>query len=199
MNRTNLKKNLTRLLVIVTTIFVLYSIYVQLEYRHYINQTVERNHRYLSIISDIGKNLANRLEQFVELSMKQGEIQEVDSDLFNNWRIVNGESKNIYSYLSMTRTLHMGSDKPDWDLLQYSLLRIDSFIYEMTIQFLEHHSYAVSSENNEKMEAVISIYRILFEELEHEPVDLKHILQSIKEPMLIVDENYQNTLEQLGR
>jgi hypothetical protein len=199
MNKANLKKNLNRVLILLIGIFVIYSIYVQLEYRHYVNQSIDRNYDNLSIISVNGNNLANRLEQFIHLTIEKEENSEVKSGLYNNWRIVNEESRSIHSYLFAISTIHMGDAASEWDLLQYSLFRVDEFISVMTNKFLEHHSYAISSEEKEKMEAVITVFRTISEEKDYELVDIEIILQSIKEPMLIIDDNYSGTLEGIGR
>ncbi|URN93002.1 MAG: hypothetical protein NAG76_14255 [Candidatus Pristimantibacillus lignocellulolyticus] len=199
MNKENLKKNITKLLVLFVGIFIIYSIYIHLEYRQYINQSKDRNYQYLSHISATGDNLANKLKEFIKLPIEQEENSELKREFYDNWRIVNGESKSIYSYISTISTLHMGDEAADWDLLQYSLIRVDSFIYGLTNKFLEHYSYATSSEENEKMEAVITIYRTIRAETENESVDLEIILQSIKEPMLVIDDNYPGILERMDR
>jgi hypothetical protein len=199
MNKEKLKKYLNRFLILLIGAFVIYSIYVQLEYRHYVNQSINRNYDNLSVISFTGNNLANRLEEFVHLTIEQEENSEVKSELYNNWRIVNGESRSIHSYLFAISSLHMGDEASDWDLLQYSLFRVDEFIYGMTNKFLEHQSYAISREEKEKMEAVITVFRTISEEKENELVDVEIIIQSIKEPMLIIDDNYSATLEGIGR
>ena len=198
MNKAKLKKYIARFLGLFIGVYIIYSIYIHLEYRHYINQSLDRNYQYLSLISGKGNNLANRLSEFVHLPIEQEEISEdVKSELYNNWRIVNGESKSIFSYLSAISTLHTGDNQSEWSLLQYSLFRVDEFIFGMTNKFLEHHSYAINSEEKEKMEAVITIYRTLRAETEKESVDLELILQSIKESMLIIDNYYQDILDQM--
>ncbi|WP_255249832.1 hypothetical protein [Bacillus sp. FJAT-45066] len=199
MYKANLKKYLNRFLILLIGVFVIYSIYVQLEYKHYINQSIDRNYDNLSIVSVKGSNLANRLEEFVHLTIEKEESSDVKSDLYNNWRIVNGESRSIHSYLFAISTIHMGDESSDWDLLQYSLFRVDEFISGMTNKFLENHSYAISSEEKEKMEAVITVFRTISEEKDNELVDIEDILQSIKEPMLIIDDNYSDILERIGR
>ncbi|RBP90057.1 hypothetical protein DFO70_110163 [Cytobacillus firmus] len=45
------------------------------------------------------------------------------------------------------------------------------------------------------MDAVSTVYRIVSEELEKESVSIERILESIKEPMLVIDDNYADTLE----
>lgn len=190
MNKANLKKYLNRYFILLIGVFVIYSIYIHLEYRQYVNQSIDRNNDILSIISVKGNNLANRLEEFVAIE----ENSEVKSELYNNWRIVNGESRSIHSYLFAISTIHMGDVASDWDLLQYSLFRVDEFISGMTNNFLEHQSYDISSEEKEKMEAVIIVFRTISKEK-----GIEVILQSIKEPMLIIDDNYSGTLERIGR
>ncbi len=199
MYKANLKKYLNRFLILLIGVFFIYSIYVQLEYRHYVSQSIDRNYDNLSIISVKGNNLANRLEEFVHLTIEKEENSGVKSELYNNWRIVNGESRSIHSYLFAISTIHMGDVSSDWDLLQYSLFRVDEFISGMTNKFLENHSYAISSEEKEIMEAVITVFRTISEEKDNELVDIEVILQSIKEPMLIIDDNYSGTLERIGR
>ncbi|MEF2248369.1 hypothetical protein [Paenibacillus sp. IITD108] len=143
--------------------------------------------------------MANRLEKFVQLPIEKEEISVVKRGLYDNWRIVNGENKSIFFYLSVISTLHTGDEASDWSLLQYSLFRVDTFIYGMTNKFLEHNSYAISSEENEKMLAVITIYKTIRAQTENKSADLEIILQSIKEPMLVIDEYYPSILEQMGR
>jgi hypothetical protein len=200
MNKANLKKYLNRFLILIIGVFVIYSIYVHIEFRHYVNQSINRNYDNLSIISVTGNNLARRLEEFVHLTIEKEENSKVKSELYDKWRIVNGESRSIHSYLFAISTLHMGDEASDWDLLQYSLFRVDEFIYGMTNKFLENHSYAISSKEKVKMEAIIAVYSTISEQLEDkELVDIEIILQYIKEPMLIIDDNYSRTLEGIGR
>ncbi|WP_257215870.1 hypothetical protein [Fredinandcohnia onubensis] len=199
MDKANLKKYLNRFFILLFGVFVIYSIYVQLEYKHYVNQSIDRNYDNLSIISVKGSNLANRLEEFVHLTIENEGKSDAKSDLYNNWRIVNVESRSIHSYLFAISTIHMGDASSDWDLLQYSLFRVDEFISGMTNKFLENHSYAISSEEKEKMEAVIRVFNTIGEEKDNKLVDIEGIIHSIKEPMLIIDNNYSDTLEQIGR
>src|SRR5690625_4521581 len=148
MNRmVNLKKSIKRILIILIGIFIIYSIYIQLEYRQYINQSQDQNYHYLFIISAHGNNLASRLEEFVHLPIEDENISEVKGEFYNNWRIVNSENRSIYFYVSFISTLHVEDDEEasDWDLLRYSLLRVDGFIFGMTNKFLEDYSYAISS------------------------------------------------------
>ncbi|WP_449536403.1 hypothetical protein [Ferdinandcohnia sp. Marseille-Q9671] len=199
MDKANLKKYLNRFLILLMGVFVIYSMYVQLEYKHYVNQSIDRNYDNLSIISVKGSNLANRLKEFVHLTSEKEEKRDVKSDLYNNWRIVDGESRSIHSYLFAISTIHMGDASSYWDLLQYSLFRVDEFISGMTNKFLENHSYAISSEEKEKMEAVITVFSTIGEESDNKLVDIEGILHSIREPMLIIDSNYSETLERIGR
>ncbi|WP_245669668.1 hypothetical protein [Desulfuribacillus alkaliarsenatis] len=143
--------------------------------------------------------MANRLEEFIHLTTEKEKISDEKNELFYNWRIVNGESRSIYSYSFASSTIHMGDASSDWDLLWYSLFRVDEFISGMTNKFLEHHSYSISSEEKEKMDAVIAVFRTINEEQENELLDIESILQSIKEPMLIIDDYYSSTLERIGR
>ncbi|GAE93637.1 hypothetical protein JCM21714_2737 [Gracilibacillus boraciitolerans JCM 21714] len=196
MNKKNWKKYLKIFFILIIGAFILYSMYIQLEYRGYIKQERERNYQSLKIISDHGNNLAGRLEEFVHLPTEE---DEVESELYNNWRIVNGESRSIHLYLSTISTTHAGDEASDWDLLQFSLFRVDGFISGMTNKFLEDHSYPRSAQENEKMEAIISLYRTISEEIEKDTIDIESLLQAIKEDMLIIDDNYSGILERMGR
>lgn len=199
MNKPKLKKLLNRFLIVIVGVFVIYSIYVQLEYKHYVNQSVDRNYESLSIITVQGSNMAKRLGEFVDLTTEKEENNEVKNELYNSWSIVNGENRSIQSYLFAISTIHMGDTSSDWDLLQYSLFRVDEFISGMTNKFLKNHSYAISSEEKEKMDAVITVFSTISEEKGNELVNIEGILESIKEPMLIIDDNYSDTLERIGR
>ncbi|OUS69573.1 hypothetical protein B1748_30880 [Paenibacillus sp. MY03] len=199
MHKAHLKKNITRFFVLFIGVFIIYSIYIHLEYRQNLNQIQDRNDQIFSFISVAGNNLANRLTEFVQLPIEQENSSEVKKELYNNWRIVRGESKSIHSELQAISTVHMRKEASDWSLLQYSLFRVDGFIDGMTNKFLEQHSYAISSEEKKKMEAVITIYKTIHAESEDELVDLENILLSIKEPMLVIDDYYQITLERVGR
>ncbi|WP_058308205.1 hypothetical protein [Gracilibacillus massiliensis] len=67
MNKVHFKIYLKRLFILLMGIFLLYSIYIQLEYRGYLKQEREGNYQSLKIISDKGSNLADKLEEFVSL------------------------------------------------------------------------------------------------------------------------------------
>lgn len=69
----------------------------------------------------------------------------------------------------------------------------------MTNKFLENPSYAINGEERGEMEAVIAVFRTINKEKGNELVDIKTILQSIKERMLVIDNNYSDTLERIGR
>lgn len=199
MIKTTSKKYFKKFLIFLLGVFIIYSIYIHLEYRNYINQSIDRNYDSLWSISHKGSNLADRLEDFIQLPIENEEISELKSELYNNWRVVNGESRSILSNLSSISTQHMGDSAQGWDLLRYSLFRVDEFIHFTTLKFLEHQSYAISSEEKEKMEAVIAVFRTISEENDNEIVNIEIILQSIKEPMLIIDDNYSGTLKRIGR
>ncbi|WP_242069078.1 hypothetical protein [Cytobacillus firmus] len=160
-------------------------------------QSQERNYQHLRAISAIGDNLAHRLDEFTRIPIEQED--EKKAELFGSWRVVSSESRSIYSYLSRMSTLHMEDEIDDWNLLQYSLFRVDMFIDGMTIKFLENRSYRISDEEKEKMDAVISVYRNVSKEAEKESVDIERLLESIQEPMLIINNYYSDALEKTYR
>ncbi|WP_163580564.1 hypothetical protein [Gracilibacillus saliphilus] len=196
----NWKKLVRRFLLLLIGIYMLYSLYTHLEYRHYIKQSIEGNYQYLEIISEKGDNLADWIEEFANLKMENQENSEVDSELFYAWRVVKGESKSIHSYLYAISTLHTDEEESSaWDLLKFSLIRTDEFITQLTNKFLENHSYAINSEDQEKIEAVITVYRTINEEVEGESINLEKILEDIEKPMNVIYDDYPGILERTGK
>ena len=70
-------------------------------------------------------------------------------------------------------------------------------INSMTDKFLENQSYRLSKEEAESMEAVITDYRSVSEELKKESVNIERLMESIKEPMLVIDDYYADALEKV--
>jgi hypothetical protein len=149
----------------------------------------------LRSIAAVGDNSAHWLEEFVQIPIEKED--EWKDELYNSWEVVNGESRSINSYLSAMSVFDMGEDVPDWNLLQYSLFRVDGFINGMTDKFLENQSYRMSKEETERIEAVITVYSSVSEELEKESVNVERLLESIKEPMLVIDDYYADALEKV--
>ncbi|MCC3648934.1 MULTISPECIES: hypothetical protein [Bacillaceae] len=197
MKKRNTKKYLKRIIITLLLSYFVYSTFINLGYRNHINQSQERNYQHLQAISAIGDNLAHRLEEFTRIPIEQED--ERNAELFDTWRVVSSESRSIYSYLSGMSTLHMEDEADDWNLLQYSLFRVDMFIDGMTNKFLENRSYQISDEEKEKMDAVISVYRNVSKEAEKESVNIERLLESIQEPMLIIDNYYSDALEKSDR
>ena len=125
-------------------------------------QSQERNDAHLRFIASVGDNSAHWLEEFVQIPIEKED--EWKDELYNSWRVVNGESRSINS---------------------------------MTDKFLENQSYRMSKEETERMEAVITVYRSFSEELEKESVNIERLLESIKEPMLVIDDYYADALEKV--
>lgn len=197
MKKRNTKKYLKRIIITLLLSYFVYSTFINLGYRNHINQSQERNYQHLQAISAIGDNLAHRLEEFTRIPIEQED--ERNAELFDTWRVVSSESRSIYSYLSGMSTLHMEDEIDEWNLLQYSLSRVDMFIDGMTSKFLENQSYRISDEEKEKMDAIISVYRNVSIEAEKESVDIERLLASIQEPMLIIDNYYSDALEKTDR
>jgi hypothetical protein len=193
----NTKKYLKRIIITLLVFYFVYSTFLVLDYKNHMKQSQERNYQHLQAISAIGDNLAHRLEEFTRIPIEQE--NEKNAELFDSWRVVNSESRSIYSYLSGMSTIHMGDEKDDWDLLQYSLFRVDMFIDGMTNKFLRNRSYWMSDEEKEKMDAVITVYRNVSKEAEKESVEIERLLESIQEPMLVIDNYYTDALEKADR
>lgn len=197
MKKRNMKKYLKRMLITLLVSYFIYSIFINLGYRNHIKQSQEKNYEHLRTISVIGDNLAHRLEIFMQIPIEQED--EKKDQLFDSWRVVRGESRSIKSYLSSMYTIHMEDKIKEWNLLQYSLFHADMFLDDMTNKFLKNKSYRISDEDKEKMEAVISVYRNVSKEAEQESVDIERLLESIQEPMLVIDNYYSDALEKTDR
>jgi hypothetical protein len=91
----------------------------------------------------------------------------------------------------------MGDLESKWDLLQFSLLRIDSLLLSLNSSFLEKGSYSISKEEREKLKAVIAIYRNIHEAVESETEHPVLVMDSLTEQMTIIYDRYADILEQL--
>lgn len=193
MKKRDLKKYLKRMILMLLVFYCVYSIFINLGYRNHIKQSQGKNYEHVRTISVIGDNLAHRLEEFMQIPIEQED--EMQEQLFDTWRVVRGESSSIKSYLSGMYTIHMEDKIEEWNLLQYSLSHADMFLDDMTNKFLKNKSYRISDEEKEKMEAVISVYRNVSKEAEQESVDIESLLESIQEPMLVIDNYYSEALQ----
>ncbi|WP_430787274.1 hypothetical protein VBD025_16020 [Virgibacillus flavescens] len=194
MAKSKVKKSVKYIFLIIIVAFITFTICKQLEYSHLERQTQNRNQDYLSVISVKGENLADRLEEFVNLQ-KDIKNSEIKIDLDNSWRIVSGETSSINIYLGGISTIHLRDETPGWDILQYSLFHVDDAIYSMTIKFLENQSYSISSEEKDKLEAIVEVYRIIHQNTDDNTGNVEKILNEIKEPMSVIDNHYLDMIE----
>lgn len=185
------KKNLLILILVISLMFNFYSYY---NHYFYINQQQSQNQSDLSTISVIGKNLAERLEEFLSYSHESDK-----KELFNAWRIVIGENHSIHFTLAGISPHSMKEQKSEWELLQYSLLRIDGFLNSLNNKFLEQGSYALNKEEIEQLKAVSTIYKRIYEEVKKESDNPALIIDSLSKEMMIIDPYYSGTLEMINK
>src|SRR5690606_8738935 len=93
---------------------------------------------------------------------------------------------------------YMGKMEPQWSLLQYSLLRVDEFIYGLTIKFMEQGSHSINHEETEKLKAVATVYKEIREEVKKQSDHPELIINSLIEQMKIIDDHYSTSLERIG-
>lgn len=56
----------------------------------------------------------------------------------------------------------------------------------------------MDEEEREKLEAIAAFYRIYREGTKGDSIDIDYMLAMIKEPMMVIDENYSNALTRGG-
>lgn len=93
----------------------------------------------------------------------------------------------------------MKEQKSEWELLQYSLLRIDGFLNSLNNKFLEQGSYALNKEEIEQLKAVSTIYKRIYEEVKKESDNPALIIDSLSKEMMIIDPYYSGTLEMINK
>ena len=193
-----MKPKMRNLLVLLLVASITYNFYMFYDNKHSIKQEQRRNQSGLGFISVLGKNIAGRLEEFLDHShgVENEESREI---MYNSWRIVQGESRSVSTELSIMSPRYMGELEPKWSLLQYSLIRIDQFIYVLNLKFLEQRSYSINDEETEKLKAVITVYTKINEEVNKENYNSVLVIDSLTEQMKIIDEYYAMTLERVNQ
>lgn len=185
------KKNLLILVLVISLIFNFYSYY---NHYFYINQHQRQNQSDLWTISVFGNNLAERLEEFLSYSHESDK-----KELFNSWRIVTGENHSIHFFLGRISPHSMKEQKSEWELLQYSLLRVNDFLNTLNNKFLEQGSYALNKEEKEQLKAVSTIYKRIYEEVKKESDNPALVIDSLSKEMMIIDPYYSDTLEMINK
>ena len=91
----------------------------------------------------------------------------------------------------------MKEQKSEWELLQYSLLRVNGFLNSLNNKFLEQGSYALNKEEKVQLNAVSTIHKRIYEEVKKESDNPAHIIHSLSKEMMIIDPYYSGTLEMI--
>ena len=166
------------------------------DHQYSIKQKQRQTQSALRFISVLGENIAGRLEEFLDHSHGV-ENEEDRAILFNSWRIVQGESRSVNSELARMSPYEMGGFETKWSLLQYSLIRIDYFLYGLNLDLLETRSYSIDDEEREKLKAIITVYQKIHKAVNSENVNSVLVIDSLTEEMKIIDDYYETTLKQL--
>jgi hypothetical protein len=190
------KINFTVILGILVVVSMAYNLIMHQKYKHFIIENQENSESKLAIISDYGKNLADNLEQFITYTSGE-ENHETKSKLDSTWRIVFGESKNIILSTGLTFPPFMEERAPNWGLLNYSFFRIDGLLTNLNFIFLEKGSYFLTDEDKKKVEAVISVFRTIHNDMDKAKYP-ELIIDSLTEEMMIIDPLYSTTLERIN-
>lgn len=171
----------------------LYLLFIKQDFNHQM-QNQNQNQRHLRSISVYGENLVKNAETFVRHaeSEQTGDVRQM---LFDSWRVVVGEQRSIQLHLVSIQPRYMGELEPKWSLLQYSLFRIDMMLHALTMKFLEQDSYVVDAEELEKLQAVVTIYKKIHEEVEKASDHPELVIDELTEPMLLIDPHYSSILE----
>lgn len=138
--------------------------------------------------------MVENAEAFIRHSESEhtGDVREIG---FDSWRVVVGEQRSISLHLVSIQPHYMGELEPKWSLLQYSLFRVDMLLHALTMKFLEQGSYAINAEELEKLQAAVTIYKRIHEEVEKESDHPELVINELTELMLLIDPNYLSVLE----
>lgn len=178
-------------LLVVSLAANLYLLFIKQDVDH---QMQNQNQSHLRSISVYGENLVENAEIFIRHSESEqtGDIREM---LFDSWRVVAGEQRNIQLHLVSIQPRYMGELEPKWNLLQYSLFRVDMLLQALTMKFLEQGSYAVDAKELEKFQAAVTIYKKIHEEVEKASDHPELVIDELTELMLLIDPHYSSVLE----
>lgn len=104
-------------------------------------------------------------------------------------------SKEAFVHLVSIQPQYMEELESKWSLLQYSLLRVDKMLHALTMKFLKQGSYAINAEEMEKLQAAVTIYKRIHEEVESESDHPELVIDELTELMHLIDPNYSYALE----
>lgn len=188
------KPIIRNLLLTLLVLSIGFNLYMHQIYNNHIHQKQRQNRTDLWAISSSGGNLADRLEQFLVHSQGTNN-EEMQKTVADSWRIVLGESQETHLYLGRLSPHYMKELKPQWSLLQHSLLRINHFLLNLNHNFLAQGSYSISNEEAEKLNAIVTIYKKLHEEVAKKSKKPELVIDSLTEQMMIIDPHYSRILE----
>lgn len=138
--------------------------------------------------------MAENAEAFILIS-NEDKSEDVLQNQYHHWRIVNGEQRSINLQLANVQPHYMGKQKPIWSLLQYCLFRVDSVLDGLSLKFLEQGSYTLTTEEMEKLQAVITIYKKIHEKVELRTEQPVLVVYELTDLMFLIDPNYSYVMD----
>lgn len=185
-------------MIVLFVISVLGNLYMSLSIYDTSRHLNKQNNDHLSNITFYSENLNAQLERFLEQSSYINDEENKDI-LYDLWRIVEGERGSIRDH--SISIIHYNAEKElrtEWSLMQYSLIRVDAFLKRLTLKFLKQGNYVINGEEEEQLRAVIDIFSKLQESVQDNEKPVL-IIDSLTEPMMLIDPNYITTLERLDK
>ena len=197
------ERNLRILLIFLLLISVLINISYYMEDKHAVSQKRWHSEQDLEFIALVGNNLANHLENFLNYSIEAVTDQDIESNEERHllqtdmWRVAHGESNNISYYLARLSPHLMKDLRPKWSLLIHSLHRVNGILSGLNTDFLAQRSYDISDEKAEQLDAIIMVYRKLYETVESGAPYPVLVIDELTEQMMIIDQNYAEIVERV--
>lgn len=88
--------------------------------------------------------------------------------------------------------------KTEWDLLKYSLLRVNDELVYMNLALLERGNFSLNQDEKEKLKAIATVYQIISDQVKEESTSPVLVIHELTEQMMTIDYNYSIVLERLN-
>ncbi|WP_079477591.1 hypothetical protein [Halobacillus salinus] len=178
-----------------TIVFLVYGIYVHMQYQQLHNRLHDPNQDRLGMVIHISENLTANLEEFIKLQNYRDQPK-VKEDMDQAWRMVMGQKESIDSNLN-GMIVGQTDEQSNLNLLRHSLVNVNRTLIHMTEKFLEQQSYALKQEEKQKLIAVLNVYERMQEYRYDEVIHVYQLLQSIKGPIHQLDPHTADMLKEV--
>ena len=148
--------------------------------------------------------LLNKIEE-MNLDENSSNLTEEDYDELNNlWRIIAGESHSMGFYIGNLPNRHpelSESMENKLNDLQYILLELNKTIdiyKSRSIEQSDEEFYSFEKEDIERLEAISVAFKKIYQGVDANSAELEikpDLIDSLTEPMMIVDDNYSEFIE----